>query len=76
MPNTSSFITTPEYNRLTRISFEARINEAAKILASKSQVDNALNIADKNREKIEKLHRFDLRYFDGKMHFDNDHKII
>ena len=37
---------------LTKISSDARIKEAMKSTASKSQVDIALDIADKNSEKI------------------------
>ena len=54
MPDTSSFITT-EFNRLTKISFDVRINEVAKNLVSKGRVDNALDIADEHRESIKKL---------------------
>ena len=41
--DTASFITTQEFNRLTKISFDAKMKEAAKILASKSKVDHALD---------------------------------
>ena len=40
-------------------------------LASKSHIDAALDIADKNREKIKKLQTFDLRYFNGRRYFCN-----
>ena len=55
IPDTTGFITTSEFNRPAKISFDARIIEEAKSLASKSQVDGALDIGDKNREKIKKL---------------------
>ena len=59
MPNTTGFITTPEFNRLTKISFDARMTEARKSLQVKvktvSQKDTALDVADKNREKVKKL---------------------
>ena len=48
---TKRFITAPELNRLTETSFDAIIKKAAKSLASKSQVDTALDTADKNRKK-------------------------
>ena len=51
IPDTTGFITTPEFNGLTKTSFDVRIKEAAKGLARKSQVDNALDKADKSREK-------------------------
>ena len=38
---------------LAKVNFDARMKEEAKSLASKSQEDSALDIAD-NREKIEK----------------------
>ena len=46
------FITAFEFNILTKISFDARIKEAMKSTASKSQVDIALDIVGKNSEKI------------------------
>ena len=42
---------TLEFNTLRKISFHVRIKEATKSLACKSQVDNLLDIAGKNREK-------------------------
>ena len=38
--DTTGFITTPEFNRWTKISSVARIEKAAKFLATKIQVDN------------------------------------
>ena len=49
LDDTTGFITTLEFNRLTNISFDVRIIEAAKILANKNQVDNRLYTAGKNR---------------------------
>ena len=46
----TGFITNPGFNRSRKISFDVRAKEAAQSLASKSQVDNTLDIADKNRE--------------------------
>ena len=39
----SRFVNTQEFNRLTKISFDTRMKEAAKGLASKTEVDNALD---------------------------------
>lgn len=61
---------TLEFNTLRKISFHVRIKEATKSLACKSQVDNLLDIAGKNREK--KLQTFDLSYFNGGMYFYYD----
>ena len=80
IPDTTDFITTPEFNTLAKISSDARMQKAAKSLASKSQVDSALDIADKSREKIKKLQTFDLSYFqmfdlsyfNDRRYFDND----
>ena len=58
IPDTTGFITTPEFNRLAKINFDARTKQAAKSLASKIQAD-ALGLADKNREK-NKLKTFKL----------------
>ena len=48
IPDSTGFITTPECNRLAKISFDARTKEVAKSVASKVQVDNTLDRADKN----------------------------
>ena len=58
---TAGFTTMPEFYRLTKINFGERIKKAGKSFASKSQVDNTLDITDKNRKK-----NF------GKSYFDND----
>ena len=71
MADAISLITTPEFNRLTKIRFDAR-KVAAKLFASRSHVDNVLDIADKKREKIQKFKRLCLSYFIGKSYFDND----
>ena len=44
--------------------------EASKIFVTKKQVKNALDLRNKNREKIKKLQTFDLRYFIGTSYFD------
>ena len=54
IPDTTDFNACPEFNRLTKISFDVGIIKASKSLASKSQVDNALDIVDKNKEKKKK----------------------
>ena len=68
IPDSTGFITTPEFNRLAKISFDARTKEVAKNLASKVQVDNTLDRADKNVN----LRHFDINYFSGKSNFEND----
>lgn len=49
-----SFITTSDFNRLAKIMFDARIKEAARWFVNDSHVNNAFDIAGKNREKIKK----------------------
>ena len=49
--DTSKFIETHELNILTEINFNARITEVSKSIATKKQVENALGLGDKNREK-------------------------
>ena len=44
--NASSFITSPEFNRLTKISFDARMKKVEKSLASKTEVKNATDLGD------------------------------
>ena len=58
--NTSctGFITTPEFNRLTKIK------EETESISSKSQEDTALYIADRiTKQKKKKLQTFDIRFF-------------
>ena len=72
IPDTASFITTSGFNISTKVSFHVEMKEAAKSLVNKSQVDDALDIADKNREKLIKCQTFDLSFLNGKKYFDND----
>ena len=51
IPDSTCFITTPKFNKLTKNSVDARIKEKSKSFASKSQVDNALDVAEKIQEK-------------------------
>ena len=53
--NAASFIYITGFNRLTKIDFDARIKAATKNLVSESQLDTALDIADKSREEIYKV---------------------
>ena len=72
-PDTSHFINTQEFYRLTKLSLNARMKEAEKSLASKTEVTNALDLRDKNRKKKkEKFRKFDSSHFLGKMHFEDD----
>ena len=54
IPDTTGFIATTGFNRLTNIRFDARMKEATESLASKDRVTTALDIADRNRENIQK----------------------
>ena len=65
----TGFITTSDFNRLTKISFDVRMKKKSKSLASKIEVHNALSIADKKWEKIKTLKRFDSSYFIGRRYF-------
>ena len=56
--DTTSFITFPEFNRLTKNYFDAIIKETTKPLGSKCQIDAAIDIADKNRENIKNFKGF------------------
>ena len=49
IPDTAGFITAPEFKRLLKINFDARMRKATKSLSSNSQVDAA---QDKNRKNI------------------------
>ena len=48
------------------------MKEAEKSLASNTEVNNALDLEDKNKEKMEKLQTFDLGYSLRKSHFKDD----
>ena len=52
--DTTGFIATSEFNRLTKIRFDVRMKEATKSLASKARVTIALDIAGRNRQNIQK----------------------
>ena len=44
-------ITTSEFNKINKTKFWCKMKQGAKSFACKCQVDNALDRADKNREK-------------------------
>ena len=72
-PDTSHFINTQEFYRLTKISLDVRMKEAEKSLASKTELTNALDLRDKNRgKKKEKFWKFYSSHFLGKRHFEDD----
>ena len=50
-PDTSKFILSQYFNILRKINFNARMAEALKRLATKKQVENALDLGNKNAEK-------------------------
>ena len=50
--NTTKFIVIQDFNRITKLHFNARMTEASNNLKSKNQVENTLELGDKNKEKI------------------------
>ena len=48
------------------------MEKATESLASNSQVNDAVDIAHKHKEKLEKLQTFDLSYYTGRRYFKND----
>ena len=52
MPDTNSFIAIPEFNTLTKMNFYARMEKPIKCFASKTDVNNALDLVDKIERKI------------------------
>ena len=56
VPDTTRFITTPEFNRLTKINFDATMKQESRSLASKMS-STALDIADKVEKKIKNLQK-------------------
>ena len=51
IPDTTSFIIIPEFNRLTEINIPGRIKEKMKNFARKSYTGTTVDIADKNLTK-------------------------
>ena len=73
IPDTSHFINMQKFNWLIKISFDTRMKEAEKNLVSKTEVNNAVNLGEKNWKKTpEKRQTFSLGYFLGKSHFESD----
>ena len=79
--NHDKYITTPELNKLTTKNFKGRLAQAD--LATKTAYDTKLQGISKritsNKTKhllveneLKKLKTFDLRYFKGKSHFEED----
>ena len=56
VPDTTRFITTPEFNRLTKINLDATMKQESRSLASKMS-STALDIADKIEKKIKNLQK-------------------
>ena len=70
IPDDTGFTTTPEFNKLRKIGFDARMKEATKSLAIKSRVDNALVKADEKRKSTKSFRR--LSDFVGKNYFGDN----
>ena len=51
-PDTSNFINAHNFNKLTKTSSNARMLEGPKDIATKDQVETALDVRDKNRNEI------------------------
>ena len=71
-PDTQAFITTPDFNWLTTINFEAKMKEETSCLSGKFQIDNDLEIADKSREMIKKLQLSSWSCFNGRRFLNNN----
>lgn len=62
-PDTSNFINANNFNKLTKTSSNARMAEGPKDIATKDQVETALDVRDKNRNEIKNFKMFDLSCF-------------
>ena len=71
IPDTSKFIVTQEFDRLTKMKLYGRIAEIPKNLENKKEAENSLDLGDQKREKVKKLQAFVLSYLIGKSCFDN-----
>lgn len=54
IPDNTSFITTVEFNRLRKITFDTWMKKAPKKYATKSEMKNLLDLGENNREKNQK----------------------
>lgn len=55
IPGLSKSIVSQDFNILMIIKFNARGAKASKNIATKTQVQNTLDLGNKNREKVKKL---------------------
>ena len=72
IPDNGKFITTPEFNNLTKLNFDDRMKEGAEKLGTKEKVNISINLGDKNKKKIERFQITDPNYFIGKSNFEDD----
>ena len=72
IPHIIIFVNAPEFNRLVKINFDARMKEAAKDLATKGDMRNALNIGKQNRRITKRFDTYDSGCFIGKSYFGDD----
>ena len=71
--DTTKFIETQYFNKLTKLNFDARMAETSEYLATKNQVETEIDLKDKNREKIkQKVQTLDLSCFIVRIYFDNN----
>ena len=64
---------TQDFNRLTKMNFNARMAEASENLKkNKKQKKHAQDLRDENRRKIRKHQTLGLSRFIGKSYFDVD----
>ena len=55
MPTLNKYITISEFNKLTKENFDQRMKEAAKNLATKSKIQNALDLGKINKKTNKKI---------------------
>ena len=72
IPDNGKFITTPEFNNLTKLNFDDRMKEVAEKLGTKEKVNISINLGDQNNKKIERFQITDPNYFIGKSNFEDD----
>ena len=51
IPGNSKFFVNQEFNRLTKICFNARMSEVSNYLVTKKEAENTFNLRNKNGEK-------------------------
>lgn len=65
-------MTTVEFGRLTKLSFDPMMKKATKKLVNRSNITTALHLSEEKKEKLKGFRGLNCVFFIGKKHFDDD----